>query len=131
MEQTCVSCRRILLLGLEESLASELQDELSKMKQEVYREPFKAPPECLRAIQRLKADLVFCPARSGCYKALLGEMRKQHTDLPVVVVSRHPEVPEWLDAIEAGASDYCAAPFEPTGIRWLLQSVRRQAAATA
>ena len=39
-------------------------------------------------------------------------------------------VADWLDALEAGASDYCAAPFEPAQIRWVLQShVRTFAAA--
>ena len=42
--------------------------------------------------------------------------------VPVVVVSRIPETSEWLDAIDAGATDYCAAPFEPQHISWLVQS---------
>ncbi len=45
--------------------------------------------------------------------------------LPVVVVSRLPEVEGWLDALEDGAADYCAAPFEPVQLRWLLDTHTR------
>jgi len=40
----------------------------------------------------------------------------------VVVVSRIPETSEWLDALEAGATDYCAAPFERQHISWVVES---------
>jgi FixJ family two-component response regulator len=42
--------------------------------------------------------------------------------LPVVIVSRLPEVSEWLDALDAGAADYCAAPFEHQHMSWLIES---------
>jgi DNA-binding response OmpR family regulator len=42
--------------------------------------------------------------------------------LPVIVVSRLPETDEWLDALEAGAADYCAAPFEIIHLRWLFET---------
>ena len=35
------------------------------------------------------------------------------------------ETQEWLDALEAGAADYCAAPFEPVQLRWLLDAHMR------
>ena len=48
------------------------------------------------------------------------------------MVSRFPEVSEWLDAMDAGASDYCASPFEPAQVRWILESnLPRQYAAVA
>ena len=45
--------------------------------------------------------------------------------VPVVVVSRHPETAEYLDAMDAGAADYCSAPFEPSHIHWILQRRHR------
>jgi FixJ family two-component response regulator len=50
-------------------------------------------------------------------------MKGKGLHMPVVVVSRIPEVSEWVGAIEAGATDYCAAPFEQRDISWLVQSV--------
>jgi hypothetical protein len=40
----------------------------------------------------------------------------------VVVETRNPEVREWLDALESGAADYCAAPFERSQLRWIMDS---------
>jgi len=42
--------------------------------------------------------------------------------VPVIVVSRVPEVSSWLHALEQGAADYCGAPFEARQIRWALNS---------
>jgi len=39
-----------------------------------------------------------------------------------VVVTRVPETREWLDALEAGATDYCSSPFETRQINWLMES---------
>jgi DNA-binding NtrC family response regulator len=73
-------------------------------------------------IERLRADLAFCPADRNRYLAILDAVLREKPGFPVVVVSRIPEVSDWLDAIEAGASDYCAAPFESGDIQWLLEA---------
>jgi hypothetical protein len=52
-------------------------------------------------------------------------VRDKRPELPVVVVSRIPEVRGWLDALEAGASDYCGAPFETIQVQWVLESSLR------
>jgi DNA-binding response OmpR family regulator len=70
-------------------------------------------------VARFGADLIFCPCRVRSLRAML----RQKPDLPIVVVSRLPETTEWLDAIEAGACDYCAPPFEPRQVQWILDSV--------
>jgi DNA-binding NtrC family response regulator len=46
-----------------------------------------------------------------------------------VVVSRHPEISDWLDSIEAGATDYCAAPFENAQVKWIVESSLRTVSA--
>jgi len=46
-------------------------------------------------------------------------------NLPVVVVSRDAETANWVLALEAGAQDYCAPPFEPSHIRWILEAAAR------
>lgn len=113
---------RVILLGLDQVLASELESVLRAQRHVVLAEPFHPPAECLRVLSRLRPDLVFCPAQRDRYLALLNELRKTQPAPPVVVVSRVPEVAEWLDAMEAGASDYCTAPFEPAHIAWILES---------
>jgi DNA-binding NtrC family response regulator len=49
-------------------------------------------------------------------------VRRERPALPFVVVSRVPNTKEWLDALEAGATDYCAGPFGIRQIRWLMES---------
>lgn len=122
---------RIILFGLNKALASELQDVLAKQQQSVYSEPFRAPLECLGVVDELSADLIFCSSDRERYLALLEALGRYKPDLPVVVVSQAPEVSEWLDAIEAGASDYCAAPFEASHIRWILDSTLKHHSAPA
>ncbi len=122
---------RIVLFGLEGPLGSELESVLIQQSQEVYLQPFRSPKECLSTIDRLEIDLVFISSDRDRYLALLEAVGRQKPDLPVVVVSRTPEVSEWLDAIEAGASDYCAAPFETSHIQWILDSTTKGQAAPA
>lgn len=78
--------------------------------------------ECLLLAERIHADVVFCNSEPREYQALLNEMKRRGLRLPVVVVSRLPEVSEWLDALDAGATDYCAAPFEHQHMSWLIES---------
>jgi DNA-binding NtrC family response regulator len=113
---------RIVLFGLDDSLASELSRVLVSQQQTVISEPFVAPATCLDVVRRTGAELIFCSSYRKRYLALLEAVGRFKPDLPVVVVSRVPEVAEWLDAIEAGASDYCAAPFETAHIQWILDS---------
>jgi DNA-binding NtrC family response regulator len=113
---------RIVLFGLDDLLAFELRRVLVGQQQTVFSEPFLAPLECLAVVERLGADLIFCSTHRKRYPALLEAVGRFKPDLPVVVVSRVPEVAEWLDAIEAGASDYCTAPFETSHIQWILDS---------
>jgi len=113
---------KIVLFGLDDSLAGELRRVLVSQNQTVLSEAFLSPRECLSFVQRVGAELVFCASHPIRCPALLEAVRRHKPDLPVVVVSRVPEVSEWLDAIEAGASDYCAAPFESAHIQWILDS---------
>jgi DNA-binding response OmpR family regulator len=71
----------------------------------------------------VEADAVFCNGDSPDYPALLRRVRNLRPDLPVVVVTRLPESDKWLNALEAGAADYCSAPFEAIQVRWILSSV--------
>ena len=78
--------------------------------------------ECLELVERPGADVVFCNSEPRRYRLLLARMQERGLRPPVVVVSRLPEISEWLDALEAGAMDYCAAPFEHRHITWLIES---------
>ena len=101
---------RVLLAGLEPPLAADLKQHLSAHGLEVHH------AETLKPTNQI-FDLAFCEAHHPGLLALLSSVT-----FPVVVVSRVPDVNEWLDAMEAGAVDYCAAPFEWVHLDWILHS---------
>jgi DNA-binding NtrC family response regulator len=117
----------VLLAGLEAALAEELRQTLSLFRLRVQVEDPSNADDMAKLVESSSADLVFCPAEKDQRKSLLSAARKQGPKKQVVVVSRIPQVTDWLDAIEDGAVDYCAAPFEPNQMQWILQSALRPA----
>jgi DNA-binding NtrC family response regulator len=109
-----------LLFGLSEDLAGELIPSLKSCSVNV-----KSIKREMSALAESPADIIFC----GADVNLVGELRSAKPEASIVVVSRHPEVSDWLDSIEAGATDYCAAPFEKSQVQWIVESSRRSAPA--
>jgi len=101
--------RRALLFSLDPALASSLERELLKCGYQAEHASGGGPDQ---------ADIVFCPSA----RPVLRQALSLFPGTPVVVVSRLPEVEGWLDALEEGAADYCAPPFETIQIRWLLET---------
>ena len=102
---------RILLLGLDHSVADELSGVLRELGQSV-----RIAPKRDGNVDVADADLIFTDS-NDLRRALAISPKR-----PVIVASRLPEVHAWLNALEAGAADYCGAPFEATQVRWLLNS---------
>jgi FixJ family two-component response regulator len=98
----------ITLLGLPGDLASELTRGLIEESHQVSRQPFISDlgPGPQPAV-------VFISADCAKVRASILQLRAAHLDLPVVVITCLYEPGLWIDALEAGASDYCSAPFEP------------------
>ena len=105
---------RIVLTGLE----SPAMEDLGRVLSEQGHEVVVGWEGALGA-----ADAIFCSGDEPTYAALVQEVRKLRPNLPVVVVTRLPETAKWLDALEAGAADYCSAPFETVQICWLLSGL--------
>jgi len=117
--------RSILLLGLADALASDLQAALRQQSWEVRSEPQRLDPA------QPAPDLIFCGAEPARYLALLEEVKRQTPGLPVIVVGRFPETADWLDALEAGASDYCAPPFDRRHLQWMVSGALKSRALAA
>ena len=109
---------KILLLGFDNPLREDLTRVLTDLRCTVCFQSFHPNWSA-----QTDAHVVFCSGDSPHFRSVLREIGRTHADLPVVLVTRLPEVALWLDALEAGATDYCAAPFEPTQLRWILESV--------
>jgi DNA-binding NtrC family response regulator len=112
--------QKILLFGLDGALASELAGVLAGQSHELDTAPLRRSADGMRSAIPEDAGLVFCPARH-C-RSLLGFVRRERPTLPVVAVSQETEVSHWLDAMEAGAADYCSPPFEPSQLRWIVEN---------
>jgi DNA-binding response OmpR family regulator len=70
----------------------------------------------------LDADIVFAGGKPFEYMSLLRRVREARPTLAFVVVTRIPETKEWLDALEAGATDYYSEPIETRPLNWLVEA---------
>jgi DNA-binding NtrC family response regulator len=102
---------KILLFGLETTMADDLSGVLHQLGETVQT----VAPGSGAAIPG-DIQLIFAP------EADLVSIQRRRPGVPVIVVSRLPEVSGWLQALEQGAADYCGAPFEPRQLRWALNS---------
>jgi DNA-binding NtrC family response regulator len=114
------STQNFILHGLDRALAMQLCDAVALPGRSFHST--KSASECLSVAENRHADMVFCSSDRGEYEGVLRALEQRGISLPVVVVSRIPETSEWLDALDAGAADYCAAPFERPHISWLVES---------
>lgn len=117
---------KVILLGLEISAARQIESALQNENHRVVNRSLEASDA-----EVLDADIVFASGDGKQYVSLLKRVRESRPALPFVVVTRLPETSDWLDALEAGATDYCSAPFEPHQLRWLMESALPRACPAA
>jgi hypothetical protein len=98
-------------------LAGDLSRDLFALLASICNVRFAAASGSLAG---MPADVIFC----GPDVAVVQQLKVVRPDAPIIVVSPHAEVCGWLDSIEAGASDYCVAPFEYSQVMWILESTR-------
>jgi DNA-binding NtrC family response regulator len=114
-----------LLFGLTDDLAGELIKPLKSCAVKVQSMKHDDCKVDARRLSESPADIIFCRADVK----LVVELRSAKPNASVVVVTRHPEFSGWLDSIEAGATDYCAAPFEVSQVKWIVESSLRSSSA--
>lgn len=107
----------VYLIGLEQAIASQVSRALA-----VERHRIETKPANIDVGDMTDVDIVFAGGEPSQYLSLLRQVRRTRPDLPFVVVTRMPETTAWLDALEAGATDYCSSPFESRQIHWLMES---------
>jgi DNA-binding response OmpR family regulator len=118
---------RVVLVGLEQLAAGQIGKALEVELHQIEQKPHDAVVQDL-----VDADIVFAGGEPSYYLSLLRLLRAARPSLPFVVVTRMPETTAWLDALEAGATDYCSAPFESRQLHWVMESAlphRRSVAA--
>jgi DNA-binding response OmpR family regulator len=106
---------RALLVGLEPDLASELERTLAQMGHAASRSDLDQVPALARRL-----DVIFCSDQASNVNSLVALLRSLRTPIRVIVASRKAEETAWLEALEAGADDYCSTPFETAQISWAM-----------
>ena len=108
---------RIVLLGLADDLAAALSGVLREESHQV------ALAHTLEDVRRDAPDAAFVTGDGPEFPHNVSWLLESMPRVPVVVVTRLPDSRRWIDALEAGARDYCGAPFERTQLRWILDTV--------
>jgi DNA-binding NarL/FixJ family response regulator len=119
---------KVVFVGIEQVFAIQIARALA-----VERHQLEQKPKDAVVLDILDADIIFAGGEPAQYLSLLRKVREVLPTLPFVVVTRVPETTEWLDALEAGATDYCSSPFESRQINWLMESAlpKRRSASIA
>jgi DNA-binding NtrC family response regulator len=108
---------KILLLGLDQDVAQKIESASLQVNHSVAIQPL------LQAFDTYPdADLVFVSGDRKNYRETVRSIQERRNKLPVVVVTSRADSAEWIDALEAGAANYCSAPFEAKPIQWILAS---------
>jgi DNA-binding NarL/FixJ family response regulator len=116
----------VVMVGLDETAADRIGEALGAGLHRIDRQPSSAEPESLDS-----ADIVFAGSDRQQYLPLLRGFRTTHPSTPFVVVARIPDTGEWIDAMEAGATDYCSETDEARQIGWIVNSLLPLAKAVA
>lgn len=106
---------RALLIGLEPGLALELEQTLARLGHAASRSDLDQVPALARRL-----DVIFCSDQWSNVNSLVTLLRSLRTPIRVIVASRRAEEAAWLEALEAGADDYCSTPFETSQISWAM-----------
>jgi DNA-binding NtrC family response regulator len=106
----------VLIAGLEAGSSGRLSGLLHAGHHDVRYGDHKATVE-----QLLATDIVFAGGDREHYLALLQRARAINPGIAFVVVARLPETSDWLEALEAGVTDYCATPLDAAEIRRVME----------
>jgi len=108
----------VFLIGLREEVAGQIDRVVSTERHTVYRKRHSV------GIGELSdAGIVFAGGSPGLYMPLLWRVRKELPMVPFVVITDTSDTTAWLNALEAGATDYCCAPIARRQIQWLMESI--------
>ena len=117
VQQTTIEAN-VLFHGLDSELAMDLRAALAGFCEGIQAEVLTGMAQSRATLHSDGATIVFCGTKPETVK----DLRRINPKASIIAVSRLPETTDWLNAIEAGADDYCAAPFESHQLRWILDS---------
>ena len=104
----------ISLIGFPDNLVEGLMALSAHLGFEITRQnnPDEIPKDAAAAF--------VCGDRAGWLENIC-EVRSTHSRMFLVIATRRPDHEKWLDALEAGANDYCCTPIDARQFAWLLR----------
>ena len=89
--------------------------------------------EALEKLARMPADLVISdvqmPGMDGI--ELLGQVQRHHPGVPVLLMTAYGRIEQAVSAMQAGAVDYLAKPFEPRALTEIVSRVLNTASVSS
>ncbi len=107
----------VLLLGLDDLSAETLAKFLVHAGHVSQREPLRITWET-----RPAENIIFLSGDQKGYRDALESLRRFHNAPFIVVISRLGDTRGWIDALEAGASDFLTAPYTQTQVSGVMQA---------
>ncbi|HEU5021162.1 MAG TPA: hypothetical protein VFT60_04705 [Bryobacteraceae bacterium] len=109
---------KVIFLRLDPRSSGQLEPLLAGDGHEIHVEKENAPIGLVRG-----SAAVFIGGMAESYLPVIRRLRALDSNLCLVVVARLADTQDWLNAIEAGATDYWPAPFEPSHVRSLITPI--------
>lgn len=113
-----------VLYALDEAVSCALSAALEGLGWTAERHDQADASDCAALVRRSGACAVFFGGGGGSCRELRNALGELAGPPALIAVSREPAPDLWLDALDAGADDYCAQPFDSTQLRWLLEGAR-------
>lgn len=106
--------RLISLIGFPDDIAGDLTDLLVRHGYRTTRD------ENTHELPEAPAAIFVSGDRAGWLETIC-QVRATHSRMFIVVATRLPDHEKWLDALDAGASDYCSMPLDAQQFMWLFR----------
>jgi DNA-binding NtrC family response regulator len=109
---------RVFLVGLDPATNAQISLALAERHHRVEERPEDLGPRDL-----LEADFIFAGGEPARYLPLLQRARSLRPTMPFIVIASVPATAEWLEALEAGATDYYSLPIDAGQLCGFVESV--------
>ena len=107
----------ILLVGLPSDTAADFVRKLEPLRPSITSQPYPS-----RSMDVSHVDLVLACSDDCRCRSLLRQVHRQRPELPFVMVSSMADDSKWIEALEAGATDYCRTDIDPSHLRWIVEN---------